>query len=87
MNDIEEIKRGEEADRILKNPLFIDAFDDIRESIIKSMSQSAFGDAETHNRLVIAMQLLTQIEKQFKDHIATGKMSAMKVDDRFKFFK
>jgi hypothetical protein len=87
MNNLEEIKRGEEADRILKNPLFVDAFDNIRESIINSMSQSAFGDAETHNRLVIAMQLLSQIEKQFKDHIATGKMSAMKVDDKFKFFK
>ena len=87
MNNLEEIKRGEEADRILKNPLFIESFDNIRESIINSMSQSAFGDAETHNRLVIAMQLLSQIEKQFKDHVATGKMSAMKVDDKFKFFK
>jgi hypothetical protein len=87
MNNLEEIKRGEEADRILKNPLFIESFDNIRESIINSMSQSAFGDSETHNRLVIAMQLLSQIEKQFKDHIATGKMSAMKVDDKFKFFK
>jgi hypothetical protein len=87
MNNLEEIKRGEEADRILKNPLFVNAFDNIRESIINSMSQSAFGDAETHNRLVIAMQLLSQIEKQFKDHIATGKMSSMKVDDKFKFFR
>ena len=87
MNNLEEIKRGEEADRILKNPLFIESFDNIRESIINSMSQSAFGDAETHNRLVIAMQLLSQIEKQFKDHVATGKMSAMKVGDKFKFFK
>ena len=86
-NQLTEIKRGEEADRILSNPLFIEAFESIRESIIKSMSLSAFGDAETHNRLVIAMQLLSQIEKQFKDHVATGKMSAMKVDDRFKFFK
>jgi len=87
MSDIEDIKRGEEADRILKNPLFIDAFESVRESIINSMAQSAFGDAQTHNRLVIAMQLLAQIEKQLKDHIATGKMASMKVDDKFKFFR
>lgn len=87
MSDIEDIKRGEEADRILKNPLFIDAFESVRESIINSMAQSAFGDAQTHNRLVIAMQLLAQIEKQLKDHVATGRMSAMKVDDKFKFFR
>ena len=87
MNELEEIKRGEEADRILKNPLFIDAVDSVRQSIVDSMATSAFGDAQTHNRLVIAMQLLGQIEKQLKDHIATGKMAAMKVDDKFKFFR
>jgi len=87
MSDIEDIKRGEEADRILKNPLFIEAFENVRESIINSMAQSAFGDAQTHNRLVIAMQLLSQIEKRFKDHIATGKMASMKVDDKLRFFR
>jgi hypothetical protein len=87
MNDLEEIKRGEEADRILKNPLFIDAVDSVRESIVSSMAKSAFGDAQTHNRLVIALQLLEQIEKRLKDHIATGKMAALKTDDKFKFFR
>ena len=87
MSDIEDIKRGEEADRILKNPLFIEAFENVRESIINSMAQSAFGDAQTHNRLVIAMQLLAQIEKRLKDHVATGKLVALDVDKKFKFFK
>lgn len=87
MNELEEIKRGEEADRILKNPLFIDAVDSVRESIVASMATSAFGDAQTHNRLVIALQLLEQIEKRLKDHVVTGKMSALKTDDKFKFFR
>ena len=87
MNNLEEIKRGEEADRILNNPLFIEAFEGVRESIINSMAQSAFGDAQTHNRLVIAMQLLAQIEKRLKDHVATGKMSSIKADDKIRFFR
>jgi hypothetical protein len=87
MTELEEVKRGEEADRVLKNPLFIDAVDNVRESIVNSMSQSAFGDAQTHNRLVIALQLLEQIEKRLKDHIATGKMAALKTEDKFKFFR
>jgi hypothetical protein len=87
LSDIEDIKRGEEADRILKNPLFTEAFESVRESIINSMAQSAFGDAQTHNRLVIAMQLLAQIEKRLKDHIATGKLASLSVEDKFKFFR
>ena len=87
MTELEEIKRGEEADRILKNTLFIDAVDSVRESIVNSMATSAFGDATTHNRLVIALQLLEQIEKRLKDHIATGKMSALKTDNKLKFFR
>lgn len=87
MTELEEIKRGEEADRLLKNPLFSEAFTSVRENIVTSMSTSAFGDATTHNRLVIALQLLEQIEKRLKDHIATGKMSALKTDDKFKFFR
>jgi hypothetical protein len=87
MTELEEIKRGEEADRILKNPLFIESFEAVKKNIVDSMSQSAFGDAQTHNRLVIALQLLEQIEKRLKDHIATGKMSALKTDDKLKFFR
>lgn len=87
MNELEEIKRGEEADRILKNPLFIEAIESVRESIVSSMATSAFGDAQTHNRLVIALQLLAQIEKRLADHVATGKMSALKTEDKFKFFR
>jgi len=87
MTELEEIKRGEEADRLLKNPLFADAFEAVKETIVSSMATSAFGDAQTHNRLVIALQLLDQIERRLKDHIATGKMSALKTDDKFKFFR
>jgi hypothetical protein len=37
------------------------------------------GDEQTHNRLVIAMQILNQIEKQLKDVVQTGKMAKLQV--------
>ena len=86
-NQLSEIKRGEQASVVLENPLFKEAIDKVRQGIIDSMSRSPLGDAETHNRLVIAMQLLNQIEKQLKDVIATGKMSAMQTDNKFKIFR
>jgi hypothetical protein len=86
MEQLSEIKRGERANEVLENPLFKEAITKVREGIINSMSVSALGDAETHNRLVIAMQLLNQIEKSLKDVVVTGKMAAIQTSDKRKLF-
>jgi len=59
---LEEIKRGEQAAVILDNPVYQDAINRVRENIVNSMTNSAIGDEKTHNRLVIALQLLNQIK-------------------------
>lgn len=82
-----EVKRGEQAAQVLDNPLFKESVDKVREGIIRSMATSPLGDSETHNRLVIAMQLLNQIEKQLTDVVQTGKMAAIQTDNKFKLFK
>ena len=85
--ELNEVKRGEQAAQVLDNPLFKESVEKVREGIIRSMATSPLGDSETHNRLVIAMQLLNQIEKQLTDVMATGKMSAMQTDNKLKLFK
>jgi DNA-binding TFAR19-related protein (PDSD5 family) len=82
-----EVKRGEQASQVLDNPLFQESVEKVREGIIRSMATSPLGDSETHNRLVIAMQLLNQIEKQLTDVIQTGKMAAIQTDNKLKLFK
>lgn len=82
-----EVKRGEQASQVLDNPLFQESVEKVREGIIRSMATSPLGDSETHNRLVIAMQLLNQIEKQLIDVIQTGKMAAIQTDNKFKIFR
>jgi hypothetical protein len=82
-----EVKRGEQASQVLDNPLFQESVDKVREGIIRSMATSPLGDSETHNRLVIAMQLLNQIEKQLTDVMQTGKMAAIQTDNKFKLFR
>lgn len=80
MTEHEEMIRGEDAERILSNPIFIEAIDKVRQGIISSMEQSALGDESTHNRLVIALQLLNKIEKNIKEVAETGKMIKMQID-------
>jgi hypothetical protein len=84
---LEEVKRGEQAAQILDNPIYKEAMDKVRESLISSMANSPLGDEKTHNRLVIALQLLNQINKQLTDVMTTGKLAAIQTDKpRFKVF-
>jgi hypothetical protein len=76
---LEEVKRADRAEEVLNNPLFIEAVAKVRDGIIASMASSSLGDEQTHNRLVIAMQILNQIEKQLTDVVQTGKMAKLQV--------
>ena len=80
MTEHEEMIRGEDAERLLSNPIFIESIYKVRQGIISSMEQSALGDESTHNRLVIALQLLNKIEKNIKEVAETGKMIKMQID-------
>ena len=84
---LEEIKRGEQAAIVLDNPLYKEAIERVKEGIIVSMSTSPMGDEKTHNRLVIALQILHQINKQLTDVMNTGKLAAIQTDrPKFKIF-
>lgn len=85
---LNEIRRGDEAKRILENPIYQEAIQKVRDGLIQAMAVSPLGDATTHNRLVIGLQLLTQIEKQLQDVMNTGKMANIQVQDKsvFKIF-
>lgn len=76
----EEIQRGDEAERILDNPVFKDAVESVRKGIVNAMAESPMGDDKTHNRLVIALQLVNQIERNLKTVMQTGKMAVMQVE-------
>lgn len=82
MNTVQlEISRGQEAQALLNNPLIKEFFEKAREDVIGTMAASPLGDATTHNRLVIALQILNQYEKAFKDVINTGTMAKIQVND------
>jgi len=84
---LSEIKLGEQASQVLDNPVYKDAIERVRENIVNSMTNSAIGDEKTHNRLVIALQLLNQINKQLTDVMQTGKLAAIQTDrPKFKIF-
>lgn len=79
---LNEIKRGEQAEKILQNKIYQEAFEKVKNNIIDAMNNSPLGDDKTHNRLVIALQTLNQIEKALSDVMNTGKMAKIQIEDR-----
>jgi hypothetical protein len=86
METKDEILRGSDAKRILEDKVYIDSFETVKAGIVNSMSLSALGDTETHNRLVIALQLLEQLKKALTDVMLTGEMAELQVKDKKKGF-
>ena len=82
MNEQDQINRGDDAERLLNNYLFKESISMVRDGIVSSMEQSALGDQSTHNRLVIALQLLNKIEKNIIDIAQTGKMVKMQIENK-----
>jgi hypothetical protein len=84
---LSEIKRGDEAEKILNNKVYQEAFEKVKTNIIQAMNDSPLSDDKTHNRLVIALQTLSQIEKALTDVMQTGRMAKIQVEDkRFRVF-
>ena len=74
---LNEVLRGEEAAKVLESPAYKEAIEAVRAGIIANMTSSPLGDEKTHNKLVIALQTLNQIEKQLHDVMTTGRLAAM----------
>lgn len=77
----DEISAGQNADLLLNNPAYKKAIKDVRAGIVSAMESSALGDQATHNRLVIALQLLSQIEGSIKTVAETGKLAKIQVEE------
>lgn len=75
-----EITRGQEAEHLLKNELLKEAFSKTRQGIIDAMANSPIGDEKTHNRLVIALQLLAKVERHIKTVAETGKLARIQYE-------
>lgn len=81
MDNYDDVTRAKEAKFILEHPLFVGAFDAVKSGLVSSLANSGLGDVETHHNIAIALQLVEQIERQFKQHIETGEMAVIQANE------
>lgn len=75
MTEDEEIRRGNEAERLMNEPLLTEAFDMIEAGLVDNMKRVAIGDTKTQHELVLMLQLLAKVRGHLKTTVDTGKMA------------
>ena len=67
--------REEKAKRILQDPLYIEAFDIIKEDLMNRWNASGSIELEARESIWLAMRLLDKIQGHLKSIIETGHMA------------
>ena len=71
----EELRRADEAKRLLDNPLFKEAFKTIREELIKHLLNTRVAEEMERDRLYITIKALDLVEQHIQSVLETGKLA------------
>jgi len=80
MNVYEEDARGRQATELLENPMFREAVDTLRQSLVDKWLSSPVRDIEGQHELRLMTKLLGDIEVYITNIAKTGKMAAIQLE-------
>lgn len=84
MSPDEEIRKGQEAERLLNEPLMKAAFLGIESGLVENMKRVPIGDTKTQHELILSLQLLSQLKAHFLTIMQTGKMARIQKESMAK---
>lgn len=70
----EAIRRGEDAKRLLDEPLFVEAFGKIEAAILNRLRTVDVGALETQRDLIVTLQLLGKLRQYIEQVAVTGRL-------------
>jgi HEAT repeat protein len=76
--------RGEEAARLLANPMLTAAFDDTRRALLEALAGLESLRDERATELHCMVRSLSKVRKCIDEHITTGKLARVEVEGRKK---
>ena len=71
----EELRRADEAKRLLDNPLFKEAFSSIREELIKHLLNTRVAEEMERDRLYITIKALDLVHQHVQSVLETGRLA------------
>ena len=87
MNVYEEDARGKQAEELLGNPMFREAIDTLRQSLVDKWLSSPIRDVEGQHELRLMTKLLGDVEGYIANIAKTGKMAAIQLEQEQKVEK
>jgi hypothetical protein len=73
--------RAAKAEALLRNELFIEAFEYLDEQFIDAWKNSAINDAEAREKLFHLMQALGAVKGYFQSVVEDGKLAKAQLDE------
>lgn len=71
----EEIKRGQDATRLVNDPLYKEAFEVTREHLLELLLNTKISEEVERDRIYITIKSLDLIDQHIKSVLATGKLA------------
>ena len=71
----EELRRADDAKRLLDDPLFKESFKTIREELIKHLLNTRVAEEVERDRLYITIKALDLVEQHIRSVFETGKLA------------
>ena len=71
----EEIKRGQDAERLVKDPLYKEAFDVTKENLIDMLLNTKISEEVERDRIYITIKSLDLVDQHIKSVLETGKLA------------
>lgn len=70
-----EIDRGAAAQRLMSDPIMVEAFETVKKKLIEQLESADVRDQDMEREIVRTLQLLKQLQKHLTTVIETGKLA------------
>jgi hypothetical protein len=70
-----EIRRGQDAERLINDPLYKEAFEKTKELLIQLMLQTDISEETERDRIYMTIKSLELVEQHIKSVLETGQLA------------
>ena len=76
-----EVSQANQADLILKNPLFKESIDKLKKLYSESLFKTGAEEQSTREKLWLAYNIVGKVEQHFTELVETGKLAKRQLED------
>ena len=80
MDKEKEIQRGQQAKRILEDPIFVEALQKVSQELDQEWINSPIRDTEGRERIYMMKKMLNVLHVQLKSVMETGKLATKQIN-------